>query len=247
MREHGSRGSRPARGALAALVLAAALAGCSSGSRTPELFPLDAGLTWRYRVTTELSDGTRSVDRLDVENLGPSKFPDGMDALQRRNSLGNHYWFVSDNAGIYRVAARSEIEDRPRWDEDSPRRFVIKAPVKPGTSWQIRTLPFLLKKSFEWPNELRHGKPIVMSMEIEAVDAKVEVPAGRYENCVLVVGRHAMKLYSDPVAGWSDVPVEQREWFCPGVGLAKLVRSEKVKSKFYVGGETVYELEKGPG
>lgn len=230
------------------VMLLALLSGCERRlPGKPELFPLDAGLRWTYRQTTELSDGSRTEARFTVENLGTTALADGLEAQERRNSLGNHYWFVADGAGIYRVAARSEIEDRARYDEESPRRWVIKAPFRPGTTWQIRTWPYLLKKPLDWPQEQRHGKPVLMTVEIEAVDAEVEVPAGKFSKCVVVAGRHDMRLYADPAAGWMDVPIVQREWFCPGAGMVKQVRTERVKSKYVQGGEVTFELEEGPG
>jgi hypothetical protein len=38
------------------------------------------------------------------------------------------------------------------------------------------------------------------------------------------------------------VPVTTQEWYCPGVGLARVEREERSPSKFTVGGTLTMEL-----
>ncbi len=54
------------------------------------------------------------------------------------------------------------------------------------------------------------------------------MPAGRFEHCVLAIGSYKMRLNLDPVIGAVAVPIVSREWYCPGRGMVKLVRSETV-------------------
>jgi hypothetical protein len=51
-----------------------------------------------------------------------------------------------------------------------------------------------------------------------------------------VVGEGHLNLYTDPVNGFSDVPLISREWYCQNVGLVKFEREERVPSGFIMGG-----------
>jgi hypothetical protein len=57
-----------------------------------------------------------------------------------------------------------------------------------------------------------------------------------------VKGSATLKLFADPVAGWQDMPLTTLEWYCPGVGLARLERREPANSTFLVGGTLTMEL-----
>jgi hypothetical protein len=231
---------------VAALLFSAGLgllSSCSnSGVATPSYFPLNAGWKWQYEMITTTNTGA-VTEAYTVENLGMKNYGDGIEGWERRNSLGNFYLFRSDGAGIYRIAVRNEIEDKMRPDVEKPRRFVIKEPMAKGTSWQVPSVPYLMKKAFDWPFELKHGKPITINFEIDAVDASISVKAGEFKDCIMVLGRHQLRVYIDPVAGFQEVAITQKEWYCKGVGLVKLVRDEPVvKSNYYSGGSQSFEL-----
>ena len=80
-------------------------------------------------------------------------------------------------------------------------------------------------------------------------DAEIEVPAGRYSDCVLAVGRASFHLDAETGFAASDVPIEQREWYCPGVGLTRLSRDERLTSgdRTITGGRIEIVLTRAPG
>jgi hypothetical protein len=224
-----------------AVLLAAQVAGCSGGAGEPPLFPLNEGWRWTYRMITETGAGI-SDERFTVENRGRTAYTPTQMAPGRHNSLGNHYYFINDATGVYRIGVRSEIETVVRPDEEPLRRFVLKMPIAQGTTWQSLTKPFLLRHSFNWPNELKYGKPIAMTFEIESTDQTITVPAGRFEHCVVVAGHVVMNLFLDPVTGWNQVPIDQKEWYCPNAGMVRFVRSEPLKTRYLNGGTMSFEL-----
>jgi hypothetical protein len=59
---------------------------------------------------------------------------------------------------------------------------------------------------------------------------------------VRVRGAATLRLFADPVVGWRDMPLVTVEWYCPGVGLVKLVREEPAQSTFLSGGLLTLEL-----
>lgn len=223
--------------ALAGLLGAVAMAGCG-GKPEPALFPLNPGLQWTYTSVTETTEGSvrapltiRSGSSVDVE---------GQTAAVRRTSDGNAWYLRSDESGIYRVATSDELREQPR--KDPERRYVLQYPVAVGTNWRASTVPYLLKRAHEFPRELRHSHALDLTYTIEETDATVEVPAGSYSHCVRVRGQGDLRLFVDPVSGFQDVPIVTDEWYAPGVGLVKLVRSETLETRFLSGGRYTLEL-----
>jgi hypothetical protein len=183
------------------------------------------------------------VDNLRVENRGTVRLSDTLRAHERWNCLGNRYYLIDDTDGIWRAGVRTDAEYDIRFDEGAARRWVLKKPVTPGASWQAPTHLFLLRRQFERADEVNQkARPMMMTFTIEAVDEQVTVPAGRFERCVRVDGRLMFRVYADPAIGPEDVPVLQKEWYCPGTGLVKLERTETIKGKFLNGGAYRMEL-----
>lgn len=217
-----------------------ALAGCGSAPPGDSYFPLQPGHEWVYEVRTARDQGDES-ERLRLSTL-PQDTVDGQALWRRRSDSGLDYWLKSDDTGIYRVAMKTDLEPEPVPDPE--RRYVLKLPLKPGTEWQATTVPYLLERRQGFPREVRHShKPVVMNYVIEALGEKVETPAGRFDDCLRVRGRASLRLYTDAVVGWADLPLTTTEWYCKGVGLVRLVREETVKtSNFLAGGTLTMEL-----
>jgi hypothetical protein len=68
------------------------------------------------------------------------------------------------------------------------------------------------------------------------------VPAGRFEKCLRLEGTGLLHVLADARVGASEVPVTHTEWYAPGVGLVKLVRSETLDTQAIVGGTITMEL-----
>ena len=224
---------------LAACCSVALLASCSSHDGET-LFPLQGGQVWDYQLTTEVDGEAALREPFELRSLSAESF-DGQPTARRRSSSGAEYWLRSDETGIYRVAARSELDDAPK--PDAQRRYVLKKPYVPGTQWQASTTAYLLARRSEFPREIRHTHPsIPMLYMIESVTERISTPAGQWEGCVRVKGAATVRLFADPTSGWRDLPLTTFEWYCPGVGLVRLERQEPVKSAFLSGGVVKMEL-----
>ena len=147
----------------------------------------------------------------------------------------------SDASGIYGVASKSNLMEGPQ--PDKPVRLVLKAPHVVGTQWQVAATANLPMRRSAFPREIRHThKNIAMQYQIEAVNEAVDAPAGRFDKCLRVKGTASARVYVDPGSGWRDLPLTTLEWYCPGVGLARLERLEPVRSPFLTGGTLKMEL-----
>lgn len=235
-----SRHSSRARAALLAAAVLALLAGCKEPPGS-SLFPLEEGRRWTYRLSSEWENDTRERETVVLSNLGRDSVLESGSACHRRSDTGLDYWLRADATGIYRVAAKSDVDAEPK--PDPTPRFVLKAPIAVGTSWQTTTTTYLMRRNSEFPPEIRHAHPSVpVVWTIEALDDRVEVPAGRFEQCVRVKGLALLRLFADPVNGFKDMPLTTLEWYCPGVGLVKVERREPANSTFLTGGTMTMEL-----
>lgn len=231
---------------LLSTTLAALLAACGHAGDTDSLFPLAGGHQWTYRVTTAWEGDTPTEhDSLTLRTLGTDT-PEGLRAdvatWRRRSDSGVDYWLREDASGIYRVASKSDADEAAL--PDTPPRYVLKAPYTAGTQWQAGTTPYLLMRNSEFPRELRHThRNVPMQYQIEAGTEALDTPAGHFEHCLRVKGVATVRVYADPTAGWKDLPLVTREWYCRGVGLARLERQEAANSPFLTGGTMTMELE----
>ena len=230
--------------ALRLLAIVTMLAGCDQPPSHDALFPLAAGHRWTYRVLTRADDGSIERESLTLRTLGtesPAALG-GRAAWRRRSDSGVDYWLRADALGIYRVASKNDLEADAR--PDPAPRFVLKAPYAVGTQWQATTTAYLLTRRNAFPREIRHTHPsVTMSYQIEAVDVPVDTAAGLFTHCLRVRGTASVHLYADPASGWRDLPLTTIEWYCPGVGLVRLERSEPAASAFLSGGTRTLELE----
>jgi hypothetical protein len=247
----------------------------SACSKTPEgtgYFPLQKGLSYTYKVTTEYTDGKESrligdypgekfESRITIDNLG-KKNVDGKSYYVRRTSSGIDYYLNNDNDGIYREALRTMLDFKPI--PDMEKRFVLKRPFEVGTEWSIPSKPTMLMRLR--PEKQRAGTeaPVPMLYKIEELNTTVTVPAGTFENCIKIYGQGSLRVYGKKttINGESNlpmsvVPMSVVEWYAEGVGLVKQVRYEsagdlidaysglKVHSKrLFLGGKTTLVLEK---
>lgn len=204
-----------------------------------DLFPLTVGKTWVYEAETEMTDPefekglTLSVDRkIDFE---------GKPTWVRRSADGAEYYIQKDATGIYRVASRTDLEEEATLD---PRpRYILKTPLQIGSHWDGGlTVPYLIRRLNEFPKDLKHSHKAPMVYRVESLNEEVEVPYGKYSGCALIVGEATVKIFTDPINGFNDVPLVSHEWYCPKVGLVKFDREETVPGQFMTGGKITYLL-----
>lgn len=235
----GAAASGMSRTLSAAALCAALAAGCGPARDPDDLFPLEAGRAWTYRVQT--ASGPHFLrETLRIEALGAREL-DGQTVWVRHTSDGTEYYLDRDARGLRRVALRTVLEAEPRWD--TPARPVLPAEPVAGQRWSVPARPFLLRRVRPVTEDLGATRPFEMEFTIESVAASVEVPAGRFAGCVHVRGEGSVYLVADPRIGPQDVPIVQDEWYCHGTGLVKLERRELIDSTDVFGGTQTLELE----
>ncbi|MCG8379274.1 MAG: hypothetical protein MI865_07355 [Proteobacteria bacterium] len=243
---------------LTAFCLALFLSGCSKTPEGTEYFPLQKGLRYTYKVTTEYTGkkesrltreypGEKHESRLTIDNLGKKSVGDKT-YFVRRTSSGIDYYINSDSEGIYREALRTLVELKPRLDKE--KRFIIKRPVAVGTEWRMISGPVLLMRVYPYRQRAGDKAQVPMHYRIENLNSTVTVSAGTFENCIKIYGEGSFKAYTDAVSGETDIPISVEEWYAKGVGLVKQVRYELegdvinvFNTPIFIGGKTTLELE----
>ncbi|MCB2016623.1 MAG: hypothetical protein KDF54_03790 [Hydrogenophaga sp.] len=222
-------------------LLVALLAGCSSRDVGNEWFPLREGdsqtLDVRYE-TDEAREPEQWVMRVDK----PTVFQDQPVGV-RHHSAGVSYYLKTDDQGVRRIATRADIDEDPAADSEPV--WVLKAPYVVGTEWSTVTVPYLLQRKNEYPRDLKYSHKTLMTWRIEAVDEAVTLSDGtEHQPCLRVVGQALLNLYTDPVRGFTDLPLVSREWYCKGEGLVKFEREELVPPGYFTGGKLLAEQQR---
>jgi hypothetical protein len=232
----------PSKRRLLAMAAAAlGLSACSGPPASLSYFPLEAGHRWVYDQFSEWENNTLDHEAVVLSTQGEESLESGGKAWRRRSETGVDYWLRSDDTGIYRVGTKTDIEEAPALDKTP--RYVLKMPLAVGTTWQASTTTYLMRRSNEFPPEIRHThKPVIMTYRIEAVGEKLTTRAGAFADCIRVQGTAVLKLFADPVVGFKDMPITSTEWYCKGVGLVKVLRAEPAQSTFLTGGTMTLEL-----
>jgi hypothetical protein len=217
------------------------LSGCSGRDLGNEWFPLREGDEQTLAVSYRM-DEPRDPEQWVMRVRPHSVFQEQPVAV-RHHSAGVSYYLKMDGQGIRRIATRTDIDEQPTADADPI--WVLKAPYQVGTEWTTPTVPYLIQRRNEHPRDLKYTHKALMTWRIEAVDDTVKLADGsEHSPCLRVVGEARLNLYTDPVNGFTDVPLISREWYCQGVGLIKLEREEKVPQGFLTGGVLSAEWER---
>lgn len=209
--------------------------------------PLEAGWHWEYQ-RTDVLDGKRQVSRFVMDNLERRQIEElgdeyaNQDLTVRRTSDGTDYYLYADQTGIYRAGTRNLIEYNPRADVE-PRLIIPAADeLDGGITWNQPSRPYMIHSTKSHLGWNAASMNLNLVWEVAERGETVTVAAGTFENCLRLEGRGTFGLYADPRTGYQEVPVVQTEWYAPGVGLIRLIRSEPLEMELFRGGEVLFEL-----
>lgn len=214
------------------------LAGCGGPSET--LFPLEAGRSWNYAVTTTVLDETvrstleaRALGMVDGEAgpVGVIEYPG--------NARG---YYLSGADGVRRVATRRGADGRVR--SDGPAHFILRSPYAAGTSWSLPSQLTLVESIFYEAGERIRDREVAVTLEysIASTGETVTVPAGTFSGCLKVTASGSAIVRVNQGANFGHVDVEHADWYAPGVGLVRSERRETSDSPYLKSGSYVQEL-----
>ncbi len=226
----------------ATALLAALLSACGEPASVERFFPLEPGQTWIYRVERTTMDGTAQM-RHAITSLVPPTSPPGISAA--RESLGGQrYLYRIDERGVWRL-------DSPREDADAAAttpQLVLPRGLAPTSSWQSESRTSVLENTGPpWETLFRIDVALTMNYTIESMDGEITTPAGRFGDCLVIRGHGTTNADVGNYIGHTEIEVDSREWFAPGIGLVRMERTETTAAKALSSGRLVMELDRWNG
>ena len=226
-------------GLLRWLLLAASGAGSAPGAFAADaalLFPTTPGRWWYYATQITVRDEPRQ-QRLFVANVAF----DGRTLLQRRQGAWDHLYAIDDDAVAHQAYLNRHSDGREAREAPA---VLLPVPPTPGAAWQFTSrLRLIESRTFSAEDRLS-GRllPVDLNASITADDDVVQVPAGRFDDCVRVEATGVALVPADRGNIEVEVRVTQTEWYAPGVGLVKSTRVETTDSPFLRNGAYLQEL-----
>jgi hypothetical protein len=196
-------------------------------------YPLNEGKSWIHIISGKDASGFGGSFKVKTVNIGPRNLK-GKKVVPQKVSFGNMTEFsfiVSDEKGIYRYAKQEQSDLGPKIN--SMPEYIIKFPIKKGTSWDDVYETAFLEQQVELP----------VQISIVGVSEDVYVSAGSFSKCVHLKGIGTINKDMGTPFGKAKVMVENHSWFAPGVGLVRQVIKEKSNHLLLGSGEGSIELE----
>lgn len=222
---------------LSLFVFALLCLSCSKGDVS--YFPLNKGYKWQYDVSLVTRDGLLNQKYI-LNNLGIGEL-EGAPVYLRQSLDGTTLYYSNSAEGIYYLGSVNDRSLVPEFKEDKQLVLPVSHPL--NAEWQQATVTRLLKKT---------GPPqktvfeifakVLLDTKIESLDEIINVPAGRFENCMKITMSGSTFKDAGNYVGLTLVNVEQTSWYAPGIGLIKMERIETTRSDALDKGTLLIEL-----
>lgn len=203
-------------------------------------FPLESGL-WRYYETrTKILDDIK-IQRMIVGVAGTTHTESGKVYVMRQAPDRDSFLQINKQ-GIFRLARRDRFSLEEAWDIE-PSKILPLTP-KLGDAWQVPSkLSLVESRTFARQDRLRNRTiPFTLEMRVVALDESLDVPAGKFHQCLKVTGAGRVNVRTDRGNANAVVNITQHDWYAPGVGLIKSERLETSDSPFLKPGSFVQAL-----
>lgn len=204
-------------------------------------FPLTKDFKWQYDVALTTRDGLQNQKYI-FKNLGMSEL-NGEAVFLRESLDGSILHYSNSDEGIHYLGYVDSQSTQPRFIND--KQLIIPGNLSIGKKWEYTTTTKLLKKTGPpQKTEFKILAKVPLEIEIKSFEEIVNVPAGRFTNCMKVsMNGFAFKDAGNYI-GLTRVNVKQTSWYAPGIGLVKMERLETTQQKALDKGSLVIELSK---
>ena len=218
-------------------LIACVLLGSGCGQSDRAYYPTETGRWWYYETRAEVRSETNR-QRLFVANLKR----EGERLVQRRQAGQQHVYSITPEGLQHEGFSEGGASDTSA--VQATQHLVLPTRPATGQQWRFRSRLRVIDSRTFAPEDRLGRLPLNLDMQaaVAAVDDTVQVPAGRYTQCVRVDSKGKMNVPVDHAQSFVEVVAEQSEWYAPGVGLVRLVRKERSDSTFLQSGGYVQEL-----
>lgn len=208
------------------------------GSENASYFPDSAGFRWEYNIEKTTMAGNE-LQKYVVSNL-PSRNVDGETLHVQQSLTGTQILYKNSDAGISRIGYLiREGAERKRVNDNM---LIFPANHDLNSTWEgVATTELLYMRHPEAVN-MSLKATIPVKSKIVALDEKVKIAAGVFENCIRISTSGSEFTSSNDYIGRTLVEIKIDRWFAPGVGLVKSVTEETTTSSALDKGKMVMEL-----
>lgn len=207
------------------------LTGCGAGE---SFYPLKEDLHWEYEVSLQSQFGGGSMP-MAVSTMSERSL-DGQQVTPFKTELGGQTFFTyvgEGKDGFYILGQQTPTAPEPELYD--PPRYLLRRPVVVGLKWTSESKTQLVQE----------GTPVTVTLEIQAIDDTVTVPAGTFEGCVKVVstGQAARNMGAMALGTTANISIEGVDWYAPGVGWVRSVYKETSNHLLAGSGEMNVQLK----
>ncbi len=222
-----------------ALAVAVALAGC--GKQDQSYHPVNAGHSWLYHITLETMEGASSQKQA-ISSLPARDTGSGLNFVYR-SLTGIETLYRDSDRGRERTGFVIQDGKISRFIEDPA--LILPRQLDIGTQWDSVIQTQALKRKGTpgetFGFELLASVPI--TNRIVAVDEVVDVPAGRFRDCLKIESLGSVAHAGNQYNVTTMITVTQTQWFARGIGLIKRSIVEKSTNEAFAQGTLTMELE----
>lgn len=208
------------------VIMLAWFSGCGQASQ--EYFPLGENIRWEYVIEEQVNDEKKILKSI-VTGL-KSRTIEGLTYYPLIYASGEIYYFRKSTDGII-------VTPKP----GQPGNIILGFPLEVGTDWKTETQLGILHHRHEsfsgGESFISLGQDIILDFHIAGLDETVDVPAGKFFNCMRIDGIGTVKVEAR-TRGLDHILIEQTDWYARGTGLVKRIRTEASIPEKYRGTHT---------
>ena len=217
--------------------------GCSE--KEYQYFPLSDGKIWNYSIVINPGVEDKLVYKktnftLEKQTiLGREKknkkqvYP----IIREDNSI---YYYAKNKNGITREGMQQRGDFPIKYEKD--KKYVLKFPLKLGTEWQSVSKTYLILRRYAY-FDYRATTNFDLKYKIDSLDESIKVPAGKFDNCIKIIGNGKTTFIGDREIGTIKILVSTIDWYAPNVGLVKSIRKEETDSDLFGTSKMVQVLD----
>jgi len=219
------------------------ITGCNE--KEHQYFPLSNGKIWNYSIVinpgvedklvykkTNVTLKKRSILGKEQKNK-KQVYP----VLREDNSI---YYYAKNKYGITREGVQHRGNHPIKFEEDE--KYVLRYPLQLGTEWQSVSKTYLVLRRYAY-FDYRATTNFDLKSKIVSLNESIKVPAGKFKNCIKIVGNGKTTFIGDREIGTIKILVSTIDWYAPNVGLVKSIRQEETDSDLFGTSKMVQVLD----
>ena len=121
-------------------------------------------------------------------------------------------------------------------------RLVLPKNLKTGTKWNVDSKTYLILKRYPY-YDYRATTDFEINYEVISKNQTISTPLGKFKECLYLKGTGNTKFIGDSEIGAIEINITSEEWYAKGVGLIKIIRTEKTNSDLFGTTKMVQTLE----